>query len=228
MTEDRRTAVLLIQKLVHEHVHCCAEGVQGEISDIFGESEQRKGRAERQMRERRLQANDLSVGMRKVKNQASLTSTATPGRNITTARAWKNLRLAFRLNVGTCLSAASSRSVATFAPLANCGKFERFGRLGRLGKLGRFGRFGKLEKVMPNGPVGSMLGTESGVFSLVCAVVDKEGFDLGISATGGGVPGGVLMGTSLTIVASGRGRYRLERASCLFHPATLILPRAAQ
>lgn len=33
---------------------------------------------------------------------------------------------------------------------------------------------------------------------------------------------------SLVIDAIGRVRYRLERANCLFHPATLMLPRAAQ
>lgn len=43
-----------------------------------------------------------------------LTSDATPGTNMATASAWKNFRLAFSRSVGTCLSAASNRSVATF------------------------------------------------------------------------------------------------------------------
>jgi len=33
---------------------------------------------------------------------------------MTTASAWKNFRLAFSLSVGTCLSAASNKSVAPF------------------------------------------------------------------------------------------------------------------
>ena len=95
--------------------------------------------------------------------------------NITTASAWKNFRLALRLNVGTCLSAASSRSVATLAPFAKRGRLDKLGksgrlgrldRLGRLGRLGRLerlgkfcrlGRFGKPEKLMPRGPVVSRL-----------------------------------------------------------------------
>lgn len=64
-----------------------------------------------------------------------LTSTATPGTNITTAKTWKNLRLAFKLRVGTRLSAASSSSVATLVPFPNCGKLGRLGKLDRLGKL---------------------------------------------------------------------------------------------
>lgn len=60
-----------------------------------------------------------------------LTSKAIPGRNMTTAKAWKDFRLALRLSVGTCLSAASKKSEATIDIWA---------------PLGRFGRFGKLEK----------------------------------------------------------------------------------
>ena len=40
-----------------------------------------------------------------------------------TASAWKNFRLAFSRSVGTCLSAASNRSVATFGTAP----FGRFG-----------------------------------------------------------------------------------------------------
>src|SRR6202042_1180211 len=53
-----------------------------------------------------------------------------------TARAWKNLRLALRPSVGTCLSAASRKSAARRDTLAP------FGILGKLGKLSI--RFGKL------------------------------------------------------------------------------------
>ena len=51
MTQDGRTAVLLVQKLVHEHMYRRTERVQGEIPDIFGEGEQRERRAEREVRE---------------------------------------------------------------------------------------------------------------------------------------------------------------------------------
>lgn len=47
---------------------------------------------------------------------------ATPGRNIATANPWKNFRRALTPSVGTCLSAASNRSVATCVPLGRLGK----------------------------------------------------------------------------------------------------------
>ena len=46
-----------------------------------------------------------------------LTSTAIPGTNMATVSPWKNFRRAFNPRVGICLSAASSRSVATVAGL---------------------------------------------------------------------------------------------------------------
>jgi len=67
----------------------------------------------------------------KHRNQsAPLTSIVTPGINMTTASPWKNFLLAFTLSVGTCLSAASSRSAATFATLTPLGRFGRLGRFG--------------------------------------------------------------------------------------------------
>src|ERR1700742_4336680 len=57
------------------------------------------------------------------------TSIAMPGTNMITASPWKNLRRAFKPKVGTCLSAASRRSVATCVP------FGRFGRAGRVGNV---------------------------------------------------------------------------------------------
>src|SRR5882762_2789520 len=84
----------------------------------------------------------LTVGQSRLKQEVvnkmgkGRTSQATPGRNIATARAWKNLRLALRLSVGTCLSAASRKSAARRDTLAP------FGMLGRAGKLSiRFGKF---------------------------------------------------------------------------------------
>ena len=50
-----------------------------------------------------------------------------PGTNITTAKRWKNFLRAFKPRVGILLSAASSRSVATFdtfVPLDSVGKFN--------------------------------------------------------------------------------------------------------
>jgi hypothetical protein len=55
---------------------------------------------------------------------------ATPGRNMATASAWKNFRRAFRLRVGTCLSAASKNSVAAWLtplPLGNAGRVGKGG-----------------------------------------------------------------------------------------------------
>ena len=56
--------------------------------------------------------------------------------NINTANAWKNLRRAFTLSVGTCLSAASSQSIATFDMFAPLGRFDKFGKLGKLNPSG--------------------------------------------------------------------------------------------
>lgn len=92
-----------------------------------------------------------------------LTSTATPGMNITTASAWKNLRRAFKPRVGTCLSAASNKSVATFDTFAV--------------PFVRFGRFGKFEKVIErdDGVVGAVLSWSATVEG-VSSVPDKFGF----------------------------------------------------
>ena len=68
---------------------------------------------------------------------------------MTTASAWKYLRLAFTLSVGTRLSAASNQSVAvTPTP------FPIFGRLGKGGKP------------KPNGPEASTGGVEGLLGSL--------------------------------------------------------------
>ena len=56
--------------------------------------------------------------------QKGRTSNATPGMNMMTARPWKYFLRAFNPSVGTRLSAASKRSLATFETL------EPFGRLG--------------------------------------------------------------------------------------------------
>jgi hypothetical protein len=61
-----------------------------------------------------------------------LTSSAMPGKNIATDNPWKNFRRAFNPSVGICLSAASSRSVATFETP------DPFGRLG-MGMLDKVG-----------------------------------------------------------------------------------------
>ena len=87
-----------------------------------------------------------SVRVKVKSEETQRTSTATPGRNITTASPWKNFLRALMLNVGTRLSAASSHSFATFA----LGKFGKLGKLGKLGKfdrLGRFERFGRFERL---------------------------------------------------------------------------------
>ena len=86
------------------------------------------------------------------------------GRNIATARAWKNFRLALRPRVGTCLSAASRKSVARRDTLAPFGKF------GRLGKLSL--RFGKLspptnDPLDSNDELGGSSGTGTMPFSPV-------------------------------------------------------------
>lgn len=140
-----------------------------------------------------------------------LTSTATPGTNMATARTWKNFRRAFTLRVGTCLSAASRKSVATVAPLASCGRFGRFGRLGKL---------------RPRGPVesatgvGGALGSLPGPFPL-CICVGAPWARLGSKPV-------VVAPVSLAMLPIGLCLYLRERDSCLFHPATLTQPRAAQ
>jgi len=48
---------------------------------------------------------------------------------MTTASPWKNFLRAFTLSVGTCLSAASNKSVATCATLTPLGRFGRFGNV---------------------------------------------------------------------------------------------------
>ena len=55
VAQDRRPAVLGIQELVHEQVHRRAERVQRKVAHVLREREQRKRRAEREVRERRLQ-----------------------------------------------------------------------------------------------------------------------------------------------------------------------------
>ena len=54
MAEDSRSAVLLIDKLVHEDVDLGGEGVQCEIPNVFHEYEQRESHAERNVGESRL------------------------------------------------------------------------------------------------------------------------------------------------------------------------------
>lgn len=81
---------------------------------------------------------------------------------------------------------------------------------------------------MPSGPAVSALGTEGDVSSFVWTVAAGDEFGLFVSAAGTGVAADEPMGDSLGTTGIGRGRYRLERASCRFHPATLMLPKAAQ
>lgn len=125
---------------------------------------------------------------------------------MTTARPWKNLRRAFNPSVGTCLSAASSKSVATVDICVP------FGKLGILGN--------DVGKVIPSGPADvsakgdtpfALPPSPDGVDVTVSVELLLE-FPVGISITG------VLF----------RGRNRRDLASCLFQPATLIIPSSAQ
>lgn len=72
---------------------------------------------------------------------------------MTTASAWKNLRRAFRLSVGTCLFAASNQSVATFD------MFVPFGRFGSVGRLGKFAKLNPYGPPASGGGVGGALGS---------------------------------------------------------------------
>ena len=92
-----------------------------------------------------------------------------PGTNITTASAWKYLRRALTLSVGTFLSAASSRSVATL---------EKWAPLGRSGRLGRLGKLGNLRpSTLSPGGVGGLLGSLSSAGAVLgsCGVVEPYG-----------------------------------------------------
>ena len=55
MAQDRRPAVLGVQELIHKQVHRRTERVQRKVPHVFREHEQRKRRAEREVRKRRLQ-----------------------------------------------------------------------------------------------------------------------------------------------------------------------------
>ena len=46
MAEDSRSAVPVIQKLVHKYMYGSAEGVYGEVSDVFHKGEERERDAE--------------------------------------------------------------------------------------------------------------------------------------------------------------------------------------
>ena len=116
MTEDCCPAVFLVEKFVHEDVDCCAKWVQRKVPDVLCEGEQSERGAKGKVREGGLRMGPISSDRTRDPGDI-FTSIAIPGKNIKTASAWKNFRLAFTLSVGTCLSAASSRSVATAAPL---------------------------------------------------------------------------------------------------------------
>lgn len=130
--------------------------------------------------------------------------------NINTANAWKNLRRAFTLSVGTCLSAASSQSIATFDMFAPLGRFDKLGKLGKLN---------------PSGPADSGGGVDGALGSLASTLLELPAF---VPRT---APSKVLWWFSTmspAALTTLRWRYLRDRASCLFHPATLMLPSAAQ
>jgi hypothetical protein len=54
MTQNDRPSVLLVQKLVHEQVHRCAERPEGKVADVFSKDKQSESRTEGEMREGRL------------------------------------------------------------------------------------------------------------------------------------------------------------------------------
>jgi len=149
-------------------------------------------------------------------NVTALTSIATPGTNITTAKPWKNFLRAFKLSVGTCLSAASKRSVATFVIFAPLGRFGKFGRLGRLGIFGN-----DAGNDMPSGPLNEAeVAGEAPILS-VPATVGSVGVDAGEFVT---------VDTTLSLIEGSPflGLNLLDLASCRLHPATLILTSKAQ
>lgn len=128
VTEDGSSAVLLVEELVHEKMHSSTERINGEISDIFCKDKECKGCTEGQVSECGLHKITCET-VDRMSNRKLLTSTAMPGKNMTTANAWKNLRLALTPRVGTCLSAASNNSVAT------CELLDKLGRLAKLGNV---------------------------------------------------------------------------------------------
>lgn len=54
MAQNGSSAILVIQELVHEQMDSRSEGINGEVSDVLGEYEEREGRTERQVHESRL------------------------------------------------------------------------------------------------------------------------------------------------------------------------------
>lgn len=209
MAQDSRAAVLRVQELVHEQMHSGTERVQRKIADIFGEREQRKRCAEGEVQEGWLVEVSPSAGLQ-ARSLVRLTSIATAGRNISTASAWNDLRLAFTLSVGNCLSAASNKSVATAVLFDKCGRLCTLGKLDRLGKL------------MPSDMTGSGVGVGGVLGSLPLMVF---AFALGRPASLEAC-GVALESPAMLNVA--RCLYRRDRASCLFQVATLMLPRADQ
>jgi hypothetical protein len=49
MTQNGSTAILMIQKFVHEQMHNSSKWVYGKVANIFGECEEGKGGTKRQM-----------------------------------------------------------------------------------------------------------------------------------------------------------------------------------
>lgn len=99
VAQNRRPGILLVKELVEEEVDSRAEGVDGEVADVFCEVEDGKGEGEGEVSEGGLHDRHVSIGPR-CKVSTQLTSNMIPGTNMTTANAWKYFLLAFILNTG--------------------------------------------------------------------------------------------------------------------------------
>lgn len=120
MAEDGRARVLRVEKFVEEEMDADPKWPERKVADVLGESEGGKGDGERQVREGRLEKHHQHSARRIPLQKGSacacaesLTSTAMPGTNITTANAWKNFLLALTDRVGILWSAASIIWLAT-------------------------------------------------------------------------------------------------------------------
>lgn len=151
-----------------------------------------------------------------------------------TASPWKNFLLELSESVGTRLSAASSRSVATLLI------FALLGRLGRLGRFGRFGRLGMFANVVgndiPSGPLVDDDGDDDGAEGTTAPMPVATSADVAVICVGSvemfvvedvDVP---EEGTAASLMDGNgcRGRYLRDLASWRFQPAMLMLPNNAQ
>ena len=110
MAENRRAAVLAIQKVVEEEMDELPQRPECEIADVFCKGEGRERDAHRQVCKSRLRKNMRYHPCNSKASGGGHTSMITPGTNIKTASPWNDFRLEFSDTDKLCRSAASHTS----------------------------------------------------------------------------------------------------------------------